>query len=48
MKTYTFYMNDAWGDDYFLNVQARTEKEARSIANMSDDDATAGKLKEVK
>ena len=41
---FTFEMKDAWGDDYTLEVVAETERKARSIANMIDDDAVAGNL----
>ncbi len=41
---FTFYMSDAWGDDYQLTITAPTEKEARSIADMIDDDAVAAEL----
>ncbi len=44
MKTFTFEMTDAWGDDYTMEVVANAEQEARSIANRVDDDAVADKL----
>jgi hypothetical protein len=36
---YTFRMSDAWGSDYDLTVTAPTYAQARSIANLCDDDA---------
>lgn len=36
---YTFYMRDAWGDDYRLTVEAETEEQARREATLADDDA---------
>ena len=43
MKKYTFEMQDAWGKDYVLVVEATSEKASMSIANTCDDDAVAGK-----
>lgn len=48
MKIFTFYMRDAWGDDYTLEVQAHSEKEARSIATLVDDYAVPEELIEIK
>lgn len=44
MKKYTFEMQDAWGKDYVLEVEANSKKAAMSIANTCDDDAVAGKM----
>ncbi len=43
-RKYTFYMNDAWGDDFHYTVEASSEEEARGIAEMQCDDASCGKL----
>lgn len=37
-------MSDAWGDDYYIIVEAETEKEAWHIATIIDDDAVPDKL----
>lgn len=39
MPKYRFFMNDAWGDDYNIVIDAENETKARSIATMIDDDA---------
>jgi hypothetical protein len=41
---FKFEMSDAWGDDYTIVIEAKTEKEARDIATMIDDDAVPDKL----
>lgn len=41
---FTFEMSDAWGDNYDIVIEASTEKEARSIATLIDDDAVPDKL----
>jgi hypothetical protein len=41
---FKYYMRDCWGDDYTVIVNADTEKEARSIATMLDDDAIPVRL----
>lgn len=41
---FKFEMSDAWGDNYIIIIEAATEKEARNIATMIDDDAVPDKL----
>lgn len=41
---FEFEMSDAYGDNYTIIIEAATEKEARSIATMIDDDAVPDKL----
>lgn len=41
---FKFEMSDAWGDDYSIIIEANTEKEARTIATLIDDDAVPTKL----
>jgi len=44
MMVFTFQMLDAYGDDFTYSVKANTEKDARSIAELACDDASAGDL----
>lgn len=44
MKIFTFYMSDAWGDDYIIDIRGCSEKEAWDIARMIDDDAVPKEL----
>ena len=44
MQIFTFYMSDAWGDEYIIAIQACSEKEAWCIARMIDDDAVPKEL----
>lgn len=41
---FTFEMSDAWGDNCDIVIEASTEKEARNIATLIDDDAVPDKL----
>ena len=41
---FKFEMSDAWGDDYTIVIEAKTEKEAWHIATMIDDDAVPDEL----
>jgi hypothetical protein len=41
---FKFEMSDAYGDNYFIIIEAKTEKEAWHIATMIDDDAVPDKL----
>ena len=41
---FKFQMRDAWGADYTIVIESNTEKEARNIATMIDDDAVPDKL----
>lgn len=47
-KIYTFAMRDTYGDNFEYSTKANSEKQARSIAELACDDATAGKLLSVK
>ena len=44
---FTFEMSDAYGDNYRAAVVANSESQARSIADLLDDDAVSGKLVSV-